>query len=59
MRRAEAEDRSPMPGRVLLVSGMTGIALLMGSIFWWTIIGPVIALGLVVYIQDWSRPTAP
>ena len=62
LRRAEAEGRSPTPGRVLLVSGMAGIAL-MGAMFWWTIIGPVIAVGLVVYwaikIHGWSRPTSP
>ena len=43
LRRAEAEGRSPTPGRVLVVSGMAGIAL-MGAMFWWTIIGPAIAL---------------
>ena len=59
LRRAEEEGRSPTPGRALVVSGMAGIALLMGMMFW-TIIGPIIALGLVVFwalkIREWSRP---
>ena len=63
-RRAEAAGSSSTAGRVLVVSGMAGIALLGGAMYW-TIIGPVVALAIVGYwapkILEWAkeRPALP
>ena len=58
LRRAQAVNRSQTTGRVLLVAGTLGIALLAGTMFW-TVIGPIVAVGIVVYwlmrLNVWRR----
>ena len=58
LRRAGAEGRSPSRGRALIVAGTAGIAFLGGAMFW-TVIGPIIAIAIVVYwtrqIRDWRQ----
>ena len=64
LRRAEAEGQSLTRGRSLLVAGTLGVALVGGAI-WWTIVGPLIAIGIVWYwavkISEWrrDRPATP
>ncbi len=64
LRRAEAEGHSLTRSRTLLVAGTVGVALLGGAV-WWTIIGPLIAIGILwfwaVKIGEWrgDRPAAP
>ncbi len=57
LRRARAEGRSPTRGRAMIVVGTSGIALL-AAVMWWTVVGPVIALAIVIYwawkIRGWS-----
>lgn len=48
LRRAQAEGQSLTRSRVLLVGGTGGVALLGGAAFW-TIIGPIVAIGIVGY----------
>ncbi len=59
-RRADAEGRSLKRARAMIVAGTLGIAG-MGAVIWWTIIGPVIAIGIVLFwavkIQDWRDDT--
>ena len=59
-RRADAEGRSLKRARAMIVAGTLGIAG-MGAVIWWTIIGPVIAIGIVLFwavkIQDWRGDT--
>jgi hypothetical protein len=58
LRRATAEGGSPKRGRTLIVAGTGGVALLMGAVYW-TVIGPIIAIAIVVYwavrIPMWAR----
>ena len=59
-RRADAEGRSTKNARVMIVVGTLGIAGAAGTMFW-TIIGPMIAVGIVAYwvhkISKWRNDT--
>ena len=59
-RRADAEGRSTKRARVMIIVGTLGIAGVAGLIYW-SIIGPVIAVGIVAYwvhkIRDWRGDT--
>ncbi len=61
-RRADAEGRSTKRARVMIVVGTLGMA---GLAFWmyWTIIGPIIAIGIVAYwvhkIRGWRGGDTP
>lgn len=48
LRRAEAENKPQRTGRALLVAGTLGIAAIAGAV-WWTIVGPIVAVGIVLY----------
>ena len=58
LRRATAEGRSPKLGRTLIVAGTGGIALISGAVYW-TVIGPIVAIAIVVYwavrIPMWAK----
>lgn len=62
LERAGSEQRSANRGRTLVVAGTVGIALLSGALFW-TIIGPLIAVAILVYwgwkIPTWKREAGP
>ena len=64
LRRAQAEGESLTRPRLLLIGGTGGVALLGGAAFW-TILGPLVAIGIVGYwivkIAEWrgERPLAP
>ena len=62
LRRAEAENRPRTAGRVLLVAGTLGIAAIAGAV-WWTIVGPIIAVGIVLYwlvrLGGWRPSSGP
>ena len=47
-RRADAEERSTKNAKTLIVVGTLGIAGMAGFM-WWTIVGPIIAIGIVAY----------
>ena len=47
-RRADADDRSTKNARVMIVIGTLGIAGL-GAFMYWTAVGPIIAIAIVVY----------
>ena len=61
LRRAQAEGQRLTRPRALLVGGTVGVALLGGAVFW-TIVGPLIAIGILGYwavkIGEWrgERP---
>ena len=61
LRHAEAEGRSADRGRKLIIVGTVGIALVGAAVFW-TIIGPIIAVAIVVYwvrkTRDWQEESA-
>ena len=55
-RRADAEGRSTKNARTLIVVGTLGIAGMAGF-WWWTVVGPIIAIGIIAYwvnkIGEW------
>ncbi len=58
LRRAQTSNRSQATGYVLLVAGTLGIALL-GGVTYWTIVGPIVAVGIIIYwlirLNAWRR----
>ena len=62
LRRAAVEGDSPGRGRALIVAGTCGIAVLGGAMSHWTVVGPIIAVAIVLFwlvrIVGWSRGRA-